>query len=71
MDAHTGRAETQVWAAALVVVALALLCAAMLWWMEASAPAAGSFCTTLASAQVDTAQFTAEALAAFRAACAG
>jgi hypothetical protein len=69
MDAHARRAETQAWGAAVVVVAITLACAAMLWWMEASAPAAGSFCTTLASGQVDTAQLAAEVVAQFTAMC--
>jgi hypothetical protein len=67
MDAHASRAVDRAWGLAVVAAAIALASGVLLWWMEASAPAAGAFCT----AQVDWTQFTADAVTAFRAACAG
>jgi hypothetical protein len=66
-----GRAETQAWAAALVVVALALLCAAWLWWMDSTLPPVPGLCESLASGQLDVTQFAEDMVTAFRAACAG
>jgi hypothetical protein len=72
MDAHAGRAEQQAWGLAVVAAAIALAYGVLAGWMDAAAPpAAGSFCTALASGQLDVTQFTQDMVTAFRAACAG
>jgi hypothetical protein len=71
MDAHAGRAERQAWQLAVVVVAIALACAAWLWWMDSILPPVPGLCESLASGQLDVTQFTQDMVTAFRAACAG